>query len=82
MVPAYRVRKVLKEVVTGLGWCPQGLGFHALRRSGASWAFDHGINLDHIKTHGGWKSDAIWRYLVSTPRAAGTVARAFQHHIN
>ena len=44
-----------------------------LRRSGAGWAFDHNMELDHIKVHGGWKSDAIWRYLIRTPAAAGTV---------
>ena len=68
VVPAYEIRKVLKRMVVSLGWDPSGLGFHAFRRSGASWAFDHGIPLEHIKTHGGWRSEAIWRYLVSTPR--------------
>ena len=82
VIPAYRMRLELKRAVTALGWDPQGLGFHTLRRSGASWAFDHGINLDHLKVHGGWRSDAIWRYLIKTPSPAGTVARTFRSHIS
>ena len=81
LVIAYQVRRVLKETVSTLGWYPEGLGFHALRRSGACWAFDKGIGLDQIKSHGGWKSDAIWRYLISTPKASGKVARMFGQHL-
>ena len=78
VLTASRVRLVLRQAVASIGLLPSEFGFHAFRRSGASWAFDHNINLDHIKTHGGWRSDAIWRYLIKTPAAASSVARTFQ----
>ena len=79
--PAYLVRKVLKRALIVLGLETSGLGFHSLSRSGACWAFDHGIPLSHIKVHGNWRSEAIWKYVVSTPGAAGQVAKAFKRYI-
>ena len=78
VLTASRVRLILRRAVASIGLLPSEFGFHVFRRSGASWAFDHNINLDHIKSHGGWRSDAIWRYLIKTPAAAGSVARTFQ----
>ena len=78
---AYKVRRVLKETVRQLAWAPEGLGYHAFRRSGACWAYEHGVDLDRVKVHGGWKSDAIWQYLIKTPTVAGQVARAFKVHL-
>ena len=82
ILTAHRVRSVLKRSITSLGLPPGDYGFHTFRRSGACWAFDSDVNLNHIKTHGGWRSDAIWRYLVKTPTAAGSVARTFQSLLN
>ena len=73
---------VLSESIKSLGLSPGEYGYHTFRRSGACWAFDNDVKLDHIKTHGGWRSDAIWRYLVKTPAAAGSVARTFQSLLN
>ena len=41
-------------------------------------AFDNDIKLDHIKQHGKWKSEAVWVYLNSTPRASATIPLKFQ----
>ena len=81
VIPAYRMRLELKGAIRVMGWATEGLGYHTLRRSGASWAFDHGINLDHLKAHGGWRSDAVWKYLIKTPSAAAKVAHTFKAHI-
>ena len=78
ILTAHRVRTILRQVVQKLGLPANEYGFHAFRRSGASWAYENNISLQHIKTHGGWKSDAVWAYLQRTPSAAGTVARCFQ----
>ena len=82
ILTATKVRLILRQAVSKLGLHPSEFGFHAFRRSGACWAFDHNIDLDYIKTHGGWKSDAIWRYLVKTPAAASAVAKTFQSILN
>ena len=54
------------------------LTFHAFRREGASWAFSHGVPLEHIMRHGTWHSNAIWTYLSSSPSTIATVSAAFQ----
>ena len=59
-------RKHLKNASQVLDISPT-LRFHAFRRAGASWAFTHGVPLEHIMRHGTWKSDAIWTYLSSSP---------------
>ena len=82
VMTASKVRVAFKHLICCIGLPPAELGFHSLRRSGACWAFDNNMELDHIKVHGGWKSDAIWRYLIRTPAAAGTVARTFQDCLN
>ena len=48
-------RKHLKKVV------------HLFRRSGTTWAFQHGVPLEHIMLHGTWTSDCIWRYVSTLP---------------
>ena len=37
--------------------------FHAYRRGGARFYFEHGMPLDDIKRQGTWRSDAILLYL-------------------
>ena len=70
-------RKHLKNTSQFLHIIPS-LTFHAFRRAGASWAFNHGVPLEHIMRHGTWKSDAIWTYLSSSPSTSSPVSLAFQ----
>ena len=58
--------KHFKRASTALKISPS-LTFHAFRRAGASWAFSHGVPLEHIMRHGTWRSDAIWSYLSASP---------------
>ena len=37
---------------------------HSLRRGGASFCFQAGVPLEHIKKHGTWSSQAVDRYLL------------------
>ena len=71
----------LRKAISAIGLEPKEYGYHTLRRSGACWSFDNDINVDHIRTHGGWTSDVVWKYLVKTLKAAGSVARTFQQLI-
>ena len=82
ILTASKVRSAFRSLVQAIGLPPADYGFHSLRRSGAYWAFDHNMDLDHIKVHGGWRSDALWRYLIRTPAAASSVAKTFQNCLN
>ena len=70
-------RKHLKDISSHLG-LPKSLTFHDVRRAGASWAFQNGVLLEHIMKHGTWHSDAIWRYLSSSPTLESPISRAFK----
>ena len=51
------VRKHLKRVLALLGLQNDGYTFHTFRRSGASWAYNHGVPMEAIKYQGTWVSD-------------------------
>ena len=70
-------RKHLKQVSQILGLDPP-LTFHSFRKAGATWAFQHGVPLEHIKSHGTWVSDAVYTYLHASVSAKSPVASAFQ----
>ena len=75
-------RKHLKDISRVLG-LTSSITFHDFRRAGASWAFQQGVPIEHIRSHGTWKSDAIWSYLSSAVSSTSPVALAFQralHH--
>ena len=78
VLTSFKARSFLKMVVVALGLNPKHYSFHAFRRSGASLAFNSNVDLDKIKQHGSWKSEAVWVYLNSTPKAASMVPTTFQ----
>ena len=45
------VRKHIKRVLALLGLQSDGYTFHTFRRSGASWAYNHGVSMEAIKCH-------------------------------
>ena len=49
------IRDTLKNILLQIGISPQGHSFHTFRRSGATWAFDHEVPLEHIMIHGNWE---------------------------
>ena len=60
-------RKHLK-LVSQLLQLPSTLTFHLFRKSGTTWAFQHGVSLQHIMLHGTWTSDCVWRYVSTLPQ--------------
>ena len=72
------VRKHLKCVSCILSWQHLHITFHTFRRSGASWAFQHGVPMDAIKEQAIWKSDCVWRYIhAHTKTVSDTLLQAF-----
>ena len=53
------------------------LTYHALRRSGASLAFNNNVSFEGIKSQGSWQSDAVWQYLFANSHRAKEVANMF-----
>ena len=78
VLTSFKARSFLKMVVLALGLDSKHYTFHAFQRSGASLAFNSNVDLDKIKQHGSWKSEAVWVYLNSTPKAASMVPTTFQ----
>ena len=70
-------RKFLTRLSHILHLSPK-LTFHDCRRSGATWAFHHGVPLHQIMHHGTWKSDAIWAYIQNVLTASSSVSQTFQ----
>ena len=71
------IRDALKWVLNHLNIPPQGHGFHAFRRLGATLAFDNNIQLQDIMAHGLWKSSAVWQYLQKASVAPSIVPTTF-----
>ena len=57
------------------------LTFHDFRRSGATWAFQHGVPLSQIMHHGTWRSDEVWQYINDISTTPSAVSTTFQHHL-
>ena len=74
-------RKHLKKVQKVLK-IPSPLTFHLFRKSGTTWAFQHGVPLQQIMLHGTWTSDCIWRYVSTLPQHISPVAATFKQHLH
>ena len=56
---------------------PAGVfSFHALRRGGATAAYNAGVKVTQVQRHGSWASDTFWQY-IAQDLAASPVAAAF-----
>ena len=53
-------------------------GFHTFRRSGATLAYNANIDMEHIKRHGTWSSEAVQAYIMDDSSNATQVAEAFR----
>lgn len=56
----------LKNRYTGLRVNPQSYGMHSLRRGGVQAAWLAGVDIEKIKSHGRWRSDAVRAYMQAT----------------
>ena len=74
------VRKHFKRIINILHWQHFKFTFHSFRRSGASWAYQHGVPIHAIKQQGTWASDCVWRY-ISTQTNHSPLLHAFHQHL-
>ena len=75
------VRKHLKRVLALLGLQNDGYTFHTFRRSGASWAYNHGVPMEAIKSQGTWMSDTVWCYIHDHSPTSSALLSAFRQHL-
>ena len=71
------IRDGLRKILDHLGIPLSGHGFHTFRRSGATLAFDNNVQLQHIMSHGLWRSSAVWTYLQNASVAPSVIPSTF-----
>ena len=76
-----QVRRHFKNLLSKLNLQNSNLTFHAFRRSGASFAFNSNVPLQHIQSHGTWTSECVWRYITLDHNSSHEVAKNFQKHL-
>ena len=72
-------QKGLKKVAELLGLSL--ITYHDFRRSGTTWAFEHGVAMQDIKAQGLLKSDVVWQYIKSNHTASSNLATTFRQHL-
>ena len=76
-----QVRSALKKILIYKNFPSRGFSFHAFRRSGATFAFDHSVPLQNIMSHGLWRSSAVWIYLQNASQAPSIIPSTFSANI-
>ena len=56
------------------------MSFH---RSGASWAFQHGVLIEAIANQGTWSSDCVWQYIhTGSDPVSGPLLQALKSYLS
>ena len=76
------LRAHLKSILTDIGLDPNLFSFHSFRRSGATLAYNLDIDVEAIKRHGTWRSDAVYSYIIADPQKASGVANSFKKYFD
>ena len=75
------VRKHLKRVVVLFCLQNDGYTFHTFKRSGVSWAYNHGVPMEAIKSQGTSVSDTVWHYIHAHSPTSSALLSAFRQHL-
>ena len=73
-----QVRRHFALILKKLNLHNSNITFHAFRHSGATYAFNSNIELQHIQSHGTWTSECVWKYITTDHNATDQVALTFQ----
>ena len=76
-----QVRHHFHLVLKRLNLSDAKITFHAFRRSGATYAFNANMDLQHIQSHGTWTSEYVWKYITLDHDASAQVASTFKKHL-
>ena len=73
------LREAFRLTIKGLGLSEKVYTFHSMRRGGCTFAYGQAVPLEHIKVHGGWTSDSVFRYIAKKSlETTAQVPRALQ----
>ena len=61
------VKKSLRVINMTLGLDPHFYTFHSFRRSGATFAFNGHVPIQHIKRHGTLSPECVWHFIQADP---------------
>ena len=75
-------RRHFAQILNKLNLQNTNLTFHAFRRSGATYAFNSNVHLQHIQSHGTWTSECVWKYITLDQDATDQVALTFQQQLH
>ena len=75
-----QARARLREILLSIGLNPTHYSFHTFRHSGATLAFQLGVPLQDIQSHGTWASSAVWQYTSSA--TTSNVAHALHNNLS
>ena len=75
------LRQHLATILQDLNMNISAFSFHSFRRSGATLADNLGIDLEEIKHHGTWKSNAVQPYIVADPHRAKATAQGMKNFL-
>lgn len=74
VLTAAYLRRYLKAVIIEIGASPTQFTMHSFRKGGATFCFNKGIELAHIKSQGDWRSNAVWRYIAINAEGSAQLA--------
>ena len=72
------LRKILNQLWGSLGLNHPTLTFHALRHTAVSLLFNSDVNFETIKRHGAWRSNVVFKYLVSSSQQPVSIPLPFK----
>ena len=73
-----QVRRHFALILKKLNLHNSNITFHAFRRSGATYAFNSNVELQHIQSHGTWTWECVWKYITTDHDATDQVALSLQ----
>ena len=76
-ISASTLRAMFHRAADAAGLSSKRYTPHSLRRGGASFCFQAGVPLEHIKKHDTWTSNAVDRYLLQHQAIQTPIAQAF-----
>lgn len=78
---APRLRRLLAVLLHALGLSSHLYSMHSFRKGGASLCYNIGCDFARIRMHGGWTSDAVFRYIFPDISAEAVLPAQLASHI-
>ena len=74
IVTVGKLKTVFRALIKLMGHQPSAYSLHSLRRTGATLAYEAGVDYLSIIRHGTWRSGAFWEYITTRSTKNSKVA--------